>query len=480
MSTTQVHLPMSRLRFGIARADITPPVGIYQRMWGASRHERATGVHRPLFGDVMALAPAGQTAPAMIRATLDLVGLSDDQAEEQAQALAAAAGVPRDHVVITCSHTHSAGGWGPERLNLPGGDLIPGHLKEMMSRMAQACRQAVAGMQEATITYAAGRCNLAQNRDYWDPQYNGYVCGFNPDAPADDTLMLARVTAEDGRLLANVVNYACHATTLAWENSLISPDFAGALREEVERATSAQCVYFQGPCGELGPREGYVGDTAVADRNGRQIAYAALSTLTAMDAPATDFQYQGPVISGATLGTWAHVPASAERRLAAAHFSGGPYTVELPIKPRPDPQELLARKAHWEEQQRSADARGDAVGARDANARAERARRWLARLDSLPQSETLTFHFSVHRLGEGVWVTCGAEPYNLLQRELRRRFPQLAIVISPRGRGSLIGYLLPRERYGLGLYQEEASISAPGCLERLIDAVAEQIERLGE
>jgi hypothetical protein len=65
-----------------------------------------------------------------------------------------------------------------------------------------------------------------------------------------------------------------------------------------------------------------------------------------------------------------------------------------------------------------------------------------------------------------------------LQTELRRRFPDLAVVISPRGRGSLIGYLLPAERYGLGLYQEEASISAPGCLERLIDAVATQIERL--
>src|SRR2546427_10043083 len=33
---------------GVAREDITPPAGIYARNWGASNHDRATGIHRPL------------------------------------------------------------------------------------------------------------------------------------------------------------------------------------------------------------------------------------------------------------------------------------------------------------------------------------------------------------------------------------------------------------------------------------------------
>ena len=40
--------PTSRCRLGVARCDITPPVGAYHRMWGAARHDRSTGVHRPL------------------------------------------------------------------------------------------------------------------------------------------------------------------------------------------------------------------------------------------------------------------------------------------------------------------------------------------------------------------------------------------------------------------------------------------------
>jgi hypothetical protein len=41
-----------------------------------------------------------------------------------------------------------------------------------------------------------------------------------------------------------------------------------------------------------------------------------------------------------------------------------------------------------------------------------------------------------------------------------------------------VAYLLPSDRYGKGLYQEEPSIPAPGCLEILVEAVAEQIKAL--
>ena len=50
---------------------------------------------------------------------------------------------------------------------------------------------------------------------------------------------------------------------------------------------------------------------AVADRNGRQLGFAALSALTALPAAGTRFRYTGPVVSGATLGAWAHEPLPA-------------------------------------------------------------------------------------------------------------------------------------------------------------------------
>ena len=57
MNHTRVKTPMSRCRAGLGTADITPPVGIYHRFWGAARHDQATGVHRPLRATVLLLAP---------------------------------------------------------------------------------------------------------------------------------------------------------------------------------------------------------------------------------------------------------------------------------------------------------------------------------------------------------------------------------------------------------------------------------------
>ena len=87
----------------------------------------------------------------------------------------------------------------------------------------------------------------------------------------------------------------------------------------------------------------------------------------------------------------------------------------------------------------------------------------------------MPFPYSVYELGDAVWVTSGGEPYNLAQVELRRRFPQRPILFSPLDGGQSAAYLLPTNRYGKGLYQEEPSSLAPGCLEMLIDAMTTRI-----
>ena len=478
MTTTTRKTPTSRLRFGTARADITPPVGIYHRMWGAASHDRAAGVHRPLYADVIALLPRAGDGPGLLRLLIDLVGLGKNELDALTQTAADASGIPSQNVVITFSHTHSAGMMTPDRIPLPGGDLIPGYLADMNAAVSRISQEAVANAQEAVISYAAGRCDLAANRDCWDDERGIFVCGYNPATPADDTLLVGRVTGADGSLLATLVNYACHPTTLAWDNQLISPDYVGTLRETVEEATGAVCLFLLGACGELGPVQGFVGDPTVADRNGRQVAYAALSTLSSLGPPAADFAYSGPVVSGATLGAWAFAPQDDAQIAESSRMSGGAFAVHLPTRTAPDPVALSADLEDWETRAQEALDGGRSQEAAEARAMAERSRRWLARLQHIPSAGTAPFHYAVHRLGDAIWVTCGGEPYSLLQTELRRRFPQRTIFVSPLSGDMHLAYLLPRDRYGLGLYQEEPSIPAAGCLEMLIEAIAEQIEHL--
>ena len=71
------------------------------------------------------------------------------------------------------------------------------------------------------------------------------------------------------------------------------------------------------------------------------------------------------------------------------------------------------------------------------------------------------------------------EPYSVFQVELRRRFagtPLLVLGVTNR----TMGYLSPEETYGTGLYQEQQSPFAPGCLEQTIEAAATALEELRE
>jgi hypothetical protein len=477
MNTRRITTPTSHLRFGHGRADITPPVGIYHRMWGAARHDRATGVHRPLLVDALAFAPEageGNGAP-VLRLHLDLVGLMREQYADLIDMVSRATGLPSKNVTAAFSHSHSAAYLAPNRIALPGGELILPFLSTVFERATTAAREALDGLAPAIATYGTGRCAMNANRDAWDEQRNRYVCGFNPGASADDAVTVARLTSPTGELLATVVNYGCHPTSLAWENTLLSPDYPGAMRETVERDTDAPCVFALGACGDLGPRRGFAGDPAVADRNGRELAYAALATLTAMGPAGADFVYQGPVVSGATLGCWGDTPLTDEQRANAARFSFGSYETELELKELPSPETLRAEIERWEAEQQAADAAGDAASARDCGALAERSRRWLGRVADLGGRSHYPMPFSVLRTGDAIWVTCAGEPYSVLQTELRRRFPDYAVLLSPLAGAMEIAYLLPREAYGKGLYQEEPSILAPGCLEALIEAICARI-----
>jgi hypothetical protein len=334
-------------------------------------------------------------------------------------------------------------------------------------------------MKPATISYATGRSALAEHRDAWDEASKLFVCGLNPEGGGDQTLLVARITDDNGKGIATAVNYACHPTTLAWENTLISPDYPGAMREAVEKATGAPCIFLQGASGDLGPRHGYVGDTAIADKNGRELAYSALATLESLGPPASDFHYTGPVISGATLGAWEYRSQPVDRGLAAETFAVRRLTIPLDYIPnRPTLDRLETDRKKWQADEAAARTANDAAKTRDARAMVERLTRSLTRWQSVPAGPTFPYQVNLLRMGDAVWVTAEGEPYNYLQTELRRRFPKLTIVVMVLGDGWRCSYLPTKETYGKGIYQEQIALLAPGSLERMVDATANAISEL--
>ncbi len=434
----------SEVTLGVAVVDITPPVVIRAHNWGASRTGQATGVHRPLTASAVAIED-GDTWRYLVTADLGWW-----------QALATYRAVvdpvlerldtDADHFLLHLVHTHAGPSLHETDGDQPGGDLVLPYLDTLVDALVEVCIRAKADATGAVITWAYGSSRLATARDL--PCGPRQVVGFTPGKKADDTLAVGRVTVRDsGQVIATVVNYACHPTTLAFRNSLLSPDYIGAMRELVTDATDAPCLFFQGASGDLAPREQYAAGTEDADRHGRELGHAVLAVVESMGKPATQLAFTGVVESGAPLAIWE--PRSA-RPNNVSQFAAS--EVVLPCRPAVGDDELAHQWAHI-----------DPVAARERIARAQR----LA--DGYRDGDQARHPVWAWTIGDATIVAHPGEAFSDLQIELRARHPErMVLVLNLTGAPGFM-YLPDREQYQEDSYQVWQTLLARGALERLTD-----------
>lgn len=445
--------PSAAAHLGVARRRIDPPAGIYARNWGAARHDIAEGVHGSLLATVLVIRGEGSPDP-LVLASLDLGWWQ--QAEDEwlvRGALIESLGLRPERVMLSFIHTHAGASLCSGDADKPGGSLIRQYLHQLRDNLVDATREALAGMVPGTLSWVTGRCDLAANRDLRDPAQDRMICGFNPAKPADDTVLIGRATDEKGRLVATLVNYACHPTTLAWDNRLISADYIGPMREVVESHTGqAPCLFLQGASGELAPREQYTGDLAIAESNGRRLGYAVLAALESMLPPRTKLAYAGVVESGAPLATWRREPFEPSNVMLAEQVD-----VELPLKPLPNEEELRRQLTDC----------ADRV-------MAERIRRKMRVVRMVGSGPTTPMPAWIWRIGDAILVGQPNEAYSAFQTELRRMFPGNAVVVMNVVNGCC-GYLSPPELHDLDIYQVWQSPFDRQALPQLIETCRERI-----
>ncbi|MCX5659938.1 MAG: neutral/alkaline non-lysosomal ceramidase N-terminal domain-containing protein [Planctomycetota bacterium] len=422
---------------GVARRDITPPVGIYSRMWGAAKHDVSEGTHKPLSVTSMVFKQ-DRKSDLFVLISIDMALLGDlggaDDSASVMGPLFKTLKLDRSRVIVNCTHTHGSPWSATSRAHNPGGHMIAPFLAHIGQAILESTREALELAAPATLTWATGKCSLAANRDLPDPDKSKkrVVCGYNPNIVADDTLLVGRLTRDlDNKTIATIVNYACHPTTLAWLNKLISPDFIGSMREVVEAHTGgAPSLFLQGASGELAPAHQYVGDHAVADKHGRQLGFAALSALESMLPPRQRLTYQGVTESGAPLAVWLPEPFEPPSGVETICVD-----VPLPLREMPTPEQL----------QRDIDACTD----RTLRERMFRKLQIVKALDSSTQHAMPAW---VWRIGQTLIIAHPNEAYSVFQKELRATFPDYAVVVMNVS-GPELGYLSPPELYSQNIYQ---------------------------
>ena len=378
------HPPSARCRAGVARRDVTPPVGIQSRSFGAALHETAEGVHRPFTATALALAGLEGDGGPMLLLAVDIGWLEKDEMAEFLDGVREPLGLDEGRLLIAFSHTHAGANLSSSMRDHPGGDKIRPYFERLIARCAEAGAEAIANLVPAWLTFGSGTCDLAQNRDAWDEDSGQFVTGFNPDGEPDDTVLVARVSADDGSVLATLVNYGCHPTTLGPTNRLLSPDYIGAMREVMEDAFGAPCLFLLSPAATPAPARDSSATPPSPTPTAAVLGSAAAAAVESLLPAGTQLEYDGPIISGATLGAWKRTKLDLPANDRSFALRTRILRIDLPIKPHESPDALKAAHDQAIRDVEAAQTSGDPIAIRNATALRERARRRLLRGPTLP------------------------------------------------------------------------------------------------
>lgn len=223
---------------GAAKVDITPTYPIRLTGYG-NRMKESEGIEEPIWAKAIALGSDEGDGPVVL-ITVENCGVPDAMVGEVAAQLLTSHKLPRERLVVSSSHSHSApwvNGFAPY---IFGADTPPDHQthidqygKELVAKMVSVAKEALAARKPASLAWATGSVGFAANRRAVDKGvYKGF--GVQADGPVDHRLPILAAKSKEGKLIAVVANYACHCTTVTGDYNLISGDWVGHAMKQIE------------------------------------------------------------------------------------------------------------------------------------------------------------------------------------------------------------------------------------------------------
>jgi len=327
------------LQAGAAIADITPPleVGLLTSSVQGT-YAPFTAVRLPLKARILVLI-SGNEKVALV--SLDLLALNDTSVDGwDAFKTGLSAGVAPEHIILTCTHTHTA----PESVALSELYLSKEYrewLYEIQQRIKTAISSAIRSAKECRVSIGSTRLD-----DYSLQRRIPTAAGITmSDAlqpvtaemmnrePVDRRVHAVRFTDINGGAVATIIHAVCHPVH---EMCLphISPDFPGELCLALEETPWAGMpLFLNGAAGDVNPPT-VSGGAEEARRHGRALARAvekavwtaAITTDFAVTHMEMDFPIRSSVAVSNPLDALARINAIAIGPLAILFLPGEPFT----------------------------------------------------------------------------------------------------------------------------------------------------------
>jgi hypothetical protein len=247
--------PAKGWKAGVAKVVITPQKSVWLAGY-ASRKKPSEGKIQDLYAKALALEDS--QGRRLVIVTSDLIGFSRSISEKVAEQVRNRAGLSRNQLLLTSSHTHT----GPVirdslidmyELGPDHASAIARYTANLETQLVNLVAEAIKNLAPAKLFYGKGHANFAVNRR--EPSPTGYKIGVNPDGPVDRGVPVLRVEDSSGKLQAVLMGYACHNTTLTGEFYQFSGDYAGFAQSDLEKQYPGVVALFVMGCGaDANPR----------------------------------------------------------------------------------------------------------------------------------------------------------------------------------------------------------------------------------
>lgn len=459
----------SGLLAGVARADITPPVGIAHLNWGSQTHVTAEGID-----------PAGMLATALVlsdgKQKFAIVDVDhggtrsiDDGTIPRASQLT---GIPAAHIRIGVTHTHAGpafqaakGPVGTDSKLYEG--MLSAYRSVVADKIAGAIAEANSKLRPVHAYGARGIGTININRRVRAKGDMPPAVGTNPDEFVDRELIVMRIDDAEGKPYAILVNFQCHGTVLTFENKLISPDWIGMVRKRVEQAfPGALSLYLQGAAGNQGPIEGGTGDLKVAHRLGSILGLQAAALAMQIETTRREPVFEGFIESTAFAARqpWRVLgPRDATLKFASK-------TLDLPRRTFTAAEiDLVSTQvATAKRQVEAAASKGDAWQKYQADARLRRVSDLLARWTQPPDPTPLQVDVQILRIGDIAIAAIPGEPFAEIGAAIKKASPFAFTMFCGYSTGKGGGYMPVKSEYAHGGYEVEGTPYAIGAAEKLI------------
>ncbi len=231
---------------GFAKEEITPVEPL--RLVGySSRNVPHTGVADPLHVRVLTLTPSStgeqkEGPKPLVLVSVECLGVNNRMTSHVAELVQTRYGVPRSHLVLSSTHSHTTPFFpksplnsfeeGPSQEEL---DAAERNQVRVIGAIDKAVERAFQNrVDNAKIDIGEGKATFAvQRRVLKEGKWASF--GIQEGGQVDHRLFVLRVTSSDGKVLGGAYQYASHCTSLGPDFNQISGDWAGLSAGRLEQ-----------------------------------------------------------------------------------------------------------------------------------------------------------------------------------------------------------------------------------------------------